>query len=182
MKLKIRKLEKFDLEERVHVLNSRYIYEYMNIDLPISLSETLKWYENNAFNKNRYDFTFLWDNEICGFGGLTSYDSKNKISELYILIKKDFHGKGFGTLFTQWLCNFGFTELNLHKIYLETLENNSSAKNIYLNNGFNHEGILKMHQFHHGKYMDKYLFGLLKEDWLKLNWKIESPITFDINV
>ncbi|RQD82902.1 MAG: N-acetyltransferase, partial [Methanocalculus sp. MSAO_Arc2] len=63
------------------------------------------------------------------------------------------------------LCNYAFNYLNIHKIYCKT--DNQYAARLYEKVGFSHEGTLHEHAFHYGKYIDKFVYGLLSRDYLK---------------
>lgn len=164
----VSQLSNSHLSTRVEWMNTPDIYEMMDLDLPISLESTQKWFEHHQGNKRRCDFCLIEtsSNTIVGMCGLTDIHERDKRAELYIFINPDRRGQGIGMLLGKWLCCYGFLRLNLHKVYLSTLDDNKTAFSLYERVGFIHEGTKRLHQFQFGKYCDKKYYGLLREDWL----------------
>lgn len=168
----ITKLSYSHLSLRVDWMNVPEIYEVMDIDIPITLEGTKKWFETIQNNTSRCDFCLVDArlNVIVGMCGLTNIHVRDKRAELYIFINPEQRGRGVGKLLTKWLCSYGFLKLNLHKIYLSTLDNNEVASSLYENVGFVHEGTMRSHQFQYGNYIDKKYYGLLSKDWERLDY------------
>ena len=61
----------------------------------------------------------------------------------------------------------GFEELGLNRIYLFTEEENIVAQKLFERIGFVKEGTLHKDILSHGKYVNRLLYGFLKEDWLR---------------
>lgn len=161
----IRKIEKSDLQLRVDWMNSPKIYSNMHFDLPVLLENTIRWFEKNQSNDCRSDVCFVEKDEVVAFGGLTSIDKLVKKAELYIFVNPDSHKSGIGTQATKLLCQYGFEELDLHKIYLLTNENNTAAIRVYQKCGFVLEGRLRDEYWVEDRYMDRLYFGLLKTEF-----------------
>lgn len=161
----IRKIEKSDLQQRVDWMNNPKIYSSMHFDLPVVLENTIRWFENNLTNDHRTDVCFVDKGEIVAFGGLTSIDKNLKKAELYIFVNPDSQKSGIGTQATKLLCQYGFGELGLHKIYLLTNENNTAAIRVYQKCGFVLEGRHRDEYLIDNKYMDRLYFGLLKTEF-----------------
>ena len=139
------------------------------------MAETKKWFANTLLNISRRDFAFdIIVNDtvmICAMGGLTDINLQHKHAELYIVVDPKQTGKGIGQKAIQWLCNYGFMEFGLNRIYLFTLENNIGARRLYEKLGFSHEGVLREHIFQHGRMIDRHVQALLKREWKKLSWR-----------
>ncbi|MBY0206798.1 GNAT family N-acetyltransferase [Paenibacillus cucumis (ex Kampfer et al. 2016)] len=72
---------------------------------------------------------------MAGLYNINKLQGKAEFGRL--LIGESFaRGKGLGIIVTRMICEFGFKELNLNEICLEVLNNNSSAKNVYIKVGF----------------------------------------------
>lgn len=166
-KLGIAKLGESHLETRVAWMNEPLVFEMMDIDLPISLEGTKKWYQEIRNRRDRCDFCLVdpSSQEILGMCGLTDIHDRHKRAEMYLFIGPGKFGRGYGKTLTKWLCCFGFMRLNLNRIYLFTMDSNVNAYNIYEHIGFRHEGTLLAHQYQYGKYVDKRVYGMLKEEW-----------------
>lgn len=166
-KMKVRKLEINDLQERCKWLNHPDVYMHMNMQYPITLGETQKWHEKALFNSSRFDFVFEEDNNIVAMTGLTNIDLSNGLVEFYIMVNPEMQGKGYGLKSTEFTINYAFNSFNVGKIYLYTNSFNDRANALYLKLGFKLEGTLRNHKFKNGKMIDRCIYGLLKQDWLK---------------
>jgi len=160
----IRKITKDDLPIRVEWMNNPKIYSSMHFDLPVLLEKTVIWFENNQNNSLRSDVCFIENNEIVAFGGLTSIDNALKKAELYIFVNPYIQRSGIGTKATKLLCQYGFAELKLHKIFLLTNEDNIAAIKVYQKCGFVLEGRHRDEYLIDGEYKDRLYFGLLKTE------------------
>jgi ribosomal-protein-alanine N-acetyltransferase len=68
-------------------------------------------------------------------------------------------------VYKRQVLNYGFTELELHRIQaLIAIENEPSLK-LLLKNGFTKEGIMREDYVVNGKNEDSHCFSLLKWEW-----------------
>lgn len=169
-KMKVSKLDKKHLEERCNWLNHPDIYKHMNMQYPITLLETEKWFERIVSINSRIDLVFETDQQIASMTGITNIDTTNGIGEFYIMVNPSLQGRGIGLATTEFTINYAFINFNIHKIYLYTNSFNERANKLYTNLGFQLEGTLRKHKFKNGGFIDRYLYGLLKEDWEKTTY------------
>ena len=76
-----------------------------------------------------------------------------------------FRGKGYGRDAMELMLVYGFERLNLHKITLGVYADHEAAVKLYQQLGFSIEGTLKEHLFRDGQFRDKYVMGLLREQY-----------------
>lgn len=108
--------------------------------------------------KNRY---------LIGCTGLHYIDFRARSAEFGIFIAKD-RGTGKGKEALKMLCDYGFNELNLHRIWAEVYSGNDSI-NLYRKLGFKDEGILRDSYFHNGKYGNSIMMSVLEDEWRELH-------------
>ena len=163
--MKIRRLQKEDLQTRVEWMNNEKVYSSMHFSVPVVMENTVRWFENNIGNEKRADVAFEEDGEIVAFGGLTGVDPTLKKAELYIFVNPNIQAKGYGTKATMQLCEYGFNELGLHKIYLKTNSDNYGAQKVYERCGFKLEGTLR-HEYltKDSEWKDRLYYGKLKDE------------------
>lgn len=71
-------------------------------------------------------------------------DLENKSAEFGIFIgEEEERGKGYGTEATALFAEYGFTELNLHRVFLRVFEYNHQAITCYEHAGFAREGVFR---------------------------------------
>jgi len=78
---------------------------------------------------------------------------------------KESKGKGLGKETMRLLLDFGFNELNFHRIQLNVISYNSTAISLYESVGFKKEGTYREFIYRDGKRYDLYLYGILKEEY-----------------
>lgn len=152
------------VDAKVDIINDAKNNTYLHYDLPLTKENTEKWY-NNKDNSNRLDLTILKNNEIAGFIGLLSIDNRNKKAEYYICVDHHFSGQGIGTIASNLLLDYAFNELRLNKIYLFTEQDNNAAQHLFDKLHFAQEGLLKQDLIFNGKKINRYAYGLCKEDY-----------------
>ena len=164
--MEIRKLQKEDLETRVLWMNDPKIYSSMHFEVPILMDKTIQWYENNLKNDNRFDVTVLEDGAIVAFGGFTSINREIGKAETYLFANPIHLHKGIGTRAKKLICQFGFEQLGLNKLYFITNEDNFASIRVNEKCGFKLEGRMRQEYLtKDGERKDRLYFGLLKEEW-----------------
>lgn len=164
-KMKVQKINEQHLEARFKWLNSPKIFKHMNMRFPISYAEVKDWYDRIYHKNDRIDLVFLEDDHIIAMTGITSINTVDGISEFYIMVSPDYQSKGYGEKATSYAINHAFLNFNIHKIYLYTNNFNDKANRLYTKLGFSLEGVLKKHKFKDGEYIDRCIYGLLRDDW-----------------
>ena len=84
-----------------------------------------------------------------------------------VIGEPDYWGKGLVGEAAKLLINYGFTELNFHKIYATIINPNKRSLRAAEKLGFKKEGVLKEDMYVDGEYVDFHQFGLFRRDWLK---------------
>jgi len=163
--MKIRKLEQKDLTTRVDWMNNPKVYQSMHFDVPVLLENTERWFESVQKNPNRVDVVFEEDGQLVAMGGLTGINRETDKAELYVFVNPELQTSGLGTKAVKLLCKYGFEEMSLNKIYLETNENNYPAIRVYQKCGFKLEGTLREEfKAENGELLSRLYFGLLKSE------------------
>lgn len=164
----LRVLEEEDLDRTHQWLNTIEIMEAISINIPTSKMKQRKWFERLISDNTKIVFAICLNDsgEHIGNTSLGEIDYINRNARFSIFINSvNARGKGIGTEATKLTLHYGFNYLNLHKIYLKTTSDNFSAMKMYEKIGFKQEGLLKEHEFKHGKYVDKILYGIIKHDF-----------------
>jgi len=101
-----------------------------------------------------------------GHVGLYKIDHRVRSAEFAIMIgNMDWWGKGIGEKTTIAVIDYGFKQLNLHRVYLSVLKTNDRAIALYEKLGFKTEGVLRDEQFRDGRYVDVVIMGVLESEW-----------------
>lgn len=129
------------------------------------VKEVLDYY----FNSNEaYIFAvrFRESEEIIGVAGFDEIIWSNGTATVFVGIgKNELRGRGIGKEGLSLLLDFGFNELNFHKVQLDVISYNESAIRLYESAGFIKEGTYREFIYRDGERYDMYLYGLLKREW-----------------
>lgn len=99
----------------------------------------------------------------CGFH---TWNKAHRRAELfYKLHNDDDKRKGYVTEALDEVINFGFTQLNLHRIEALVANYNIPSVKLLLRYGFTKEGILREHYDVDGKHEDSDCYSLLEHEW-----------------
>ena len=165
----MRPLSQNDLKDRVSWINDEENIQTLLFDWPTSYEKTLKWYNNILFDNTKFNLSIV-DKEndtLVGMTGLLNIDRINHHAQLYITIgNKDYRGMHLPDEVIPLVLEYGFTELELKKIYLYTLPNNERARHVYERNGLKLDGILRQQVYCRGKQQDLYVHSILRDEFL----------------
>ena len=167
-RIRLRLLSQEDLKDRVEWINDEENIQTLLFDWPTSYEKTLKWYNGVIFDPAKLHFSIVdrETGELVGMTGLLNIDRINHHAQLYITIgNRKYRGQRLPDEVIPLVLEYGFTELELKKIYLYTLPNNERGRHVYERNGFRQDGILRQQVYCRGKQQDLYVHSILKEEF-----------------
>lgn len=144
----------------------KYFREYREISNAMQEA----WYNNRVLNNDKqvdFEIHDCESGKLIGHCGLYYINWVNRTAELTIYIgDMSFRRGGYGKDTLSLLMDYAFKTLNLNRIWCEVFSNNAAVE-VYRKIGFVDEGKLRQHHFENGEYLDCYVLGLLKDEWLK---------------
>lgn len=168
-RIEFRAVEKEDLPEIRSWINSYTYRRFSRNEFPKTAAKQEAWYDNLAKSQDEVAFT-VWTKEDCRLIGdcaiynINFPDRKAEIG--YGLGNPNDYRKGYGSEIVSLLCQYGFKELNLHRIYATIIEGNVGSQKILEKNGFFLEGRLREDSYVEGKYLNNLQYGILKKEWM----------------
>ena len=110
----------------------------------------------------RYVVPLPRTDDILGLASLVSINYMNQSAEFHIMIGDiQNQGRGLGTFAVNSMLNHAFNNMNLQRVELTVLDNNTRAKHLYEKCGFTYEGRNK-----DGKFVDMLMYSILREEFL----------------
>jgi RimJ/RimL family protein N-acetyltransferase len=171
-------LEHSDLDKIRNWRNSQM--KILRQTLPLTDLTQDKWYHTISFSDNQAIFALVEkkDGKFCLFGycGLVNINLTSRHAELSFIVDprrvsdETLYRQDFESALTM-LCRFGFSELNLHRIYTETYAFREDHLRILESFGFQREGILRQHYFANDSFHDSIINAILYEEWKKIKEK-----------
>jgi methionyl-tRNA formyltransferase/RimJ/RimL family protein N-acetyltransferase len=165
--IRLRPLLKSDSQLLFKWINNRELVLNSNSYSPVSENDHEKWIENMMIKRSDLVIFVIEDtvtNKSIGICKLININWIHHSAELQIRLgDESLCGKGNGTKAVQLLCQFGFKDLNLHRIHLQVFSSNKREIRCYEKCGFLKEGILKEAAAIDGKRIDAVLMAILKK-------------------
>lgn len=168
----LRALKRSDIDSLLRWFDDPEVIQYVNFHLPMTEMAEEKYIENVATSSS--DVVFIIealddDNRPIGTMGLHGINPKDQNCFIGIGIGEKSHwGKGYGTEATQLIIEYGFHQLNLHRIWASVLAYNERSLRMLKTLGFQEEGRQREAMYKNGEFHDIVIFGLLRDEWEKL--------------
>ena len=93
----------------------------------------------------------------------------NKVSDIQghigYKLAKEHWGKGYATEAAKALTDYGFTELNLHRVYATVHPDNAASIRVLEKVGMIPEGRLREHILYRDGYRDSLIYSILEQEW-----------------
>ena len=97
------------------------------------------------------------------------YDNIHEINETAFIsrfmVRPDHRNQGIGLSVLDAICEYGYTELNLHRLEAIAFDCNENALKLFTKYGFKYEGCYRDFFKNGDKYWDCFQYGLLIEEW-----------------
>jgi len=130
------------------------------------------WFKQASTDDTQAIFSILCDDELIGYCGLVYINYKDSHAELSFIVdpvragdEKTYKEDLFFVL--DGLCQYGFMDINLNRIYTETYATREKHIKMVESYGFKLDGRLREHIFSGGDYMDSLIHSMLTSEWKK---------------
>lgn len=134
-----------------------------------SNDEISVWFDSLLSDKSSYNKAIVdrTNDKLIGYAGIARLNKNNLSGEYFIFIgDKSYHGNGIGTFVTKEIVKKGFQELGLNRIMLTASEKNIGAIKAYKKANFRTEGIMRQAFYREGKFHDKIIMAILRDEWI----------------
>jgi RimJ/RimL family protein N-acetyltransferase len=121
---------------------------------------------NKAPNRTKYQLAVcLPTGDIMGTCGVRIEDVEHQQASFGCAIAPPYWGKGYAYEASRHLINFGFSSLPTHRIYAESISENTRARALAERLGMRLEAELRHHKYFNGRWWDTVIYAVLKEEW-----------------
>ena len=162
--MRIRPLEKEDLEQIHYLNNLRSVMSYWFEEPYASYGELLNLYNKYLGAETERRFVIEVDNKFAGVIELVEISNIHRNCEIQIAILPEYQGNGYAKEAMIKGIEYAFDFLNMNKLYLYVDVNNEKAVHIYQDLGFKIEGTMINQFFSNGKYKDSHFMGLFRNN------------------
>ncbi len=169
-KVRLRAITASDLDDNLRWMNDVEVTRYIGQVGRFSREQEANFIARLHNSHDQYEFAIEAidgpQSKHIGNLGLHELDQRNRQAELGIMIgEHDYWSKGYGGAAMRLLLEFGFGELNLHRIHLRCFDFNKRAIRAYEKIGFKLDGIARQTAYLAGEYHNDYLMSILKPEW-----------------
>ncbi|MGC4242261.1 MAG: spermidine N1-acetyltransferase [Herbaspirillum sp.] len=164
--VRLRPLEREDLRFVHHLNNNATVMRYWFEEPYETFAELSALFEAHIHEQNERRFIVDADGDSSGLVELVEINTVHRSAEFQIIIAPASQGRGLAVEATRLALDYGFSVLNLHKIYLIVDRENEKAAHVYAKAGFRQEGVLKEEFFMNGQYRDVIRMGIFQRDHL----------------
>ena len=172
--IRLRPLERGDLYFVHRLDNNANVMRYWFEEPYETFDELTHLYDEHIRDQRERRFVIEYGsdeggkrNNIAGLVELVEIDHIHRRAEYQIIVAPDHQGKGIATRATELALEYGFSVLNLYKIYLIVDVENAGARHVYEKIGFQAEGTLRHEFFINGQYRDVTRMCLFQHEYLQ---------------
>ena len=175
----LRPVEQADLAHIVAWRNQPRVLAGLFSYRPISLAQQEQWFVSYLNKQDEMLFIIEVNNKTpIGTIGLTRIDFRNQRAEFGRLLIGDeaYLRQGYATEATLVLLDYAFSELNLHRVYLEVIADNEPAVRLYHRCHFQIEGRCRDAYFSGGKFHDVLVMGILDQEYYAIRARYTTQV------
>jgi RimJ/RimL family protein N-acetyltransferase len=166
----LRPVGKEDLKILSEWINDKEIRSITGEVYPMTEKRLEEFYEKTQKTEN-----IIWlvivDKEkdlVIGETGFLRIFNPWRTADFSIIIgKKEYWEKGIGKEVANLMLEYGFNNLNFHRLAIGVVGFNEIGLKFWESIGFKKEGIQREGYFHNGKYSDFVMMSLLEEEYRK---------------
>jgi RimJ/RimL family protein N-acetyltransferase len=169
--VRLRPLEREDLHVFVEWFADPEVLEFLGLHNPLSQAREEKWFDKILEGpEDEHPFAIEvyegggW--RVIGniaFFGISTISRNAEIG--IVLGDKSVWGRGCGTEAMRLMVDHGFKNLNLHRIHLQVVAENTRGIRCYEKVGFQHEGRQRDDIWKNGRFHDVLRMSILFPEW-----------------
>jgi len=156
-------------------VNNPEVRQYGRTEIPITVEDQkifLKSQDAKIKEKFYFDIWHKKDKKIIGFIGFEELDYINRKGIIgFIIGEKEYWGQNICTEAVKLITEYGFNELNLHKLVALTFSPNKGSQRVLEKNNYIREAVLKEDEYVDGVYLDTLIYRIFKAEWIDLKKK-----------
>ncbi len=169
-RLLLRPFKKSDGPAAASLAGDKKIADTMiSVPHPYTVDYFNKWRKKTALlakagSAFHFAITLKSDDRLIGSIELRDIDRDHLQAELSLWIGAAFWNNGYAAEAANAVINYGFTALDLNRIYAHRMMRNSTCETLFNKIGMKQEGSLRQRVIKWGKFEDVALYAIIKED------------------
>lgn len=108
------------------------------------------------------------DKQLIGACRISLTNPDKQEGSIGYCFAQQFWGQGYATEAVRKLLDFGFQQLNLHRIFATCYPKNVLSMRVLVKSGMRHEGYLQEYEWVKGEWRDSVLYAVLDREWMQI--------------
>ena len=164
--IKLRAVEITDADCLLGMINSPEIESsVVGWSFPVASKDQIDWI-NSIKNDSCVRYTIDINNEAVGLVIISAIDFKNSTANISVKLSDDCpKRKGIGSKAVKLIQKYCFYELNLNCLTANILEYNIASQKTFEKCGFSKDAVLRKRIFKNGRYLDLYVYSILRDEY-----------------
>lgn len=127
----------------------------------------LAYIESRYASCDFYDWavTLAGNGKMIGTVGFTRIDAPNRLAEIGYVLSPEYHRQGFGYEAAKKIVEFGFSQLDVHRIEVKFMQGNTASLRLSQKLGMTFEGYHRDAMLVKGRYRTIGISAMLKDDY-----------------
>jgi len=167
----IRSFELTDKAAIVKYANNYQVSKFLRDRFPFPYTETdaEEWLMFACNQDPEYNFAIANDEELIGGIGIHPQDDVYKFScEIGYWIAEPFWGKGIVSAALKEMTKYTFRNFKFNRIFAAVFEGNNASEKVLQKAGYKPEATLRKAVFKEGRFLDQYIYSILREEFLSI--------------
>lgn len=164
-KVELRTIEEEDIEFLRNNINKLEVRTHLTNYKPVNLEQEKEFFNEVISSDDGVHLAICNEGEMVGIISLEENEKEIRVAEIGIWIDPEHRGNGYGTESAEIITEYGFNELNYHRIMARAHGENKGSQRIWEKLGFTKEGELREQVYREGDFTDAYLYGILEQEW-----------------
>ena len=181
MKIQVDEIISLEFLEEIHAesllnlvnTNRHYLREWLPWVDQMQTVANFAYYisdtKKRAAEKTDFGYAIIIEKNIVGRIGLHHINHQHRIAEIGYWLADGLQGRGIISKSCKAIIKHAFKELGLNRIEIKCGVGNDKSRAVAEKLQFKQEGILRQAELLNGKFIDLYLYALLKDEWQDLN-------------
>ncbi|MFN1835655.1 GNAT family N-acetyltransferase [Balneola sp. MJW-20] len=168
--LSLRIINSSDTDQIYHIFSDADVCRYWSAEVMTDKKEAEQFIETVHRGMEdgsllEWGITLRGKSELIGTGAYSAWNKKHRTAEIGFALRRDVWGKGYMKEFLGPFLNWGFEELDLHRIQADVDPRNLASLSLLEYYGFRKEGMLRECYRLNNEIQDAVILGLLRPDF-----------------
>lgn len=146
--------------------NREYFGEFLSwVSFIKTIEDEKDYIEKLKNNETAIGFSVFYKDKLIGLAGFVEINKINKNAQMGYCLDKNFQGKGIISKACKKIIEYGFNELDLHRIEIRAAVSNQKSKAVIKRLNTVYEGVSRNYYLLNGKFSDCEVYSIIKNEY-----------------